>query len=412
MSASQTLEERFKAVSSTHRLLVVTCFALVVFLSAPDHSEQYTQAIKEAEALQRIPFSDFVADCDKHTKARQEIGGITKEFMSKNLEKAVNAVEPLRCNKCEPDSSGWNPVSFNSGPIKNLRINDTIANYRDILQQNIGCQITTPLEQVLGERLKDYLRTDPNLRKLPKGPVDVNVYFTMLELRYTSETATSPTVNASVVIKTAHDGKEVTVVPINNVLSQTKPVEGTSIQDWLGKRGLLQELMDAKSSPGLLPRLSAIWDLVGDKRLANAQKVLGDKQRENQEDVEILGFTISGERIVIAAPLAMAFLLSYLAIHLRSISRVTELGRPSIEEFGWICTYEGRIPYTLAILSLVMLPLVGEIWLLVKVTRFSYLSMGAILYNLVVGIIASYYTRMLQLKHRPPPARGGLILPE
>jgi len=77
-----------------------------------------------------------------------------------------------------------------------------------------------------------------------------------------------------------------------------------------------------------------------------------------------------------------------------------------------LCTYEGRIPYTLAILSLVVLPLVGEIWLLVKVTRISYLSIGAILFNLVVGITASYYTRMLRLKHGQPPARGGLILPE
>jgi len=407
MSTSRALEERFKAVSSTHRLLVVTCFALIVCALTTDY---YAQAINEAQALERMrnSLAEFVADGKAAPLPMGKIDNIWTNSLRGDLMAAVSDVKPLTCKTCESNPSERYAVAINSQRIDKLKKNDTVTAFREFLVENAGYQMAVPLGESLRPLLRDALRRDQAAGKLPKDPANVAVSFAVLPLKYADASSEEPTAGATVVVKLADHEDILDVVTLGDVPCRVDPVEGTRIQDWLGKKGLWKSLVNAEDLSDILPGLSRFWDLVGDKRLRNAQKILENKQRDDQQNVELLGLKISGEKVVIVAPLAIAFLLSYLAVHLWSISRaIGGPERPSVDAYGWVCAYEGWwVPWLLAPLSLVALPLVCETGLLAKLATITsaYLRTGLAiaLFNLMLGIVACYYTHLLQpTRHQP-----------
>ena len=121
-----------------------------------------------------------------------------------------------------------------------------------------------------------------------------------------------------------------------------------------------------------LPKLRAVWELVGALDLESAQSALGRRERESKRsrdtDLSLFGLKVKASVAVVAAPAMLIALMLYMYAHVLHIERLAAGVPEPLSMFPWVALFDTKLAAVITCTSLWLWP-VGVNLLLVAVAH-------------------------------------------
>jgi hypothetical protein len=138
--------------------------------------------------------------------------------------------------------------------------------------------------------------------------------------------------------------------------------------EWLRSKGGFEKLYveSVDGSRIWLPKLRPFWSQISDQTIDGADTLLSDRLFEKRTTASFGGITFDATAISLLAPITTACLLLYLGVYLRRCSIVKRTTAATTGDFPWIALFDDWPSRILSYASVAVLPLVVNIWLLLK----------------------------------------------
>jgi hypothetical protein len=198
---------------------------------------------------------------------------------------------------------------------------------------------------------------------------------------------------------------------------------------WLRERRAFDALYvtSASGSQLWLPSLRPVWNDVKDLTIEGARDYLANTLYEKRTTAEFGGISFDARAVSFVAPLGTIAILLYLGAFIRNLTLAHVRAGEPIQDFPWIVLFSDFTSHVLTYTSIVLLPIVANVWLLAKTS--TWLQVSVIL---VIGIVAAggfVVANILQLRKgiaapaavpgagqsavppQPQPSASQLILP-
>lgn len=156
------------------------------------------------------------------------------------------------------------------------------------------------------------------------------------------------------------------------------------------------------------PKLKQFWPLVRPMTINEAYAHIDEASRGSEREVTILGLEINAGVARWAAPLLTALALCYLVGNLNHLIALARNKGDTLREFPWIALFPDRLSRVMTFLSLCILPVAANVFLLVRIRgprTLPALAAGALVVcdGLLCAVVAVQLVRLRRLTAAPPP---------
>jgi hypothetical protein len=188
-----------------------------------------------------------------------------------------------------------------------------------------------------------------------------------------------------------------------------------SFPGWLAGQGKAAVSLDRETGTvKLAPLIVASLEQIGGLSLDEAQQKI-DRQREEARErqyVSLLGVDVPAPHALIAAPLTLLILLTYLLSHVRDVFDRATAGDPILRTFPWIGLFGDNQSWVFTVASVVALPLLADLWLFSRLSQsrgWMIWTFASVLLSLTViqSIVAMWYVKELRVKRLVTGAGDG-----
>jgi hypothetical protein len=344
------MKDSLHAAQRVQVVLLLASAAILILALSPRLSGRYESALREIAALQRIPFEDVKAELAEWASAHEA----EFEASQRNLPVA-HAV--------------MSAISLGTATWPNLRWHTDTVTARHWLFEQLGSRATI-------EQVARYLEEDPALRIVEVSDSGV-VTSVPIPQAFECEDSTSigsdgntypmwacasrGQISAEKLQSPPHFRIYISQPPFYNlpvllaeVPGRIRVMPGTSVTDWLARRGeldLIAPIVDGQRV--FLPAVLGIWSDVRDLTLPQAEAVVLDRMASSRQTVAFFGLSVDEVLARIGGPLLLLLLLVYFRLHLTHISHSSANSENSLHQiYPWPYLFAGRTAYVLRLATI------------------------------------------------------------
>jgi hypothetical protein len=183
---------------------------------------------------------------------------------------------------------------------------------------------------------------------------------------------------------------------------QKKPKKVIGIRDWFAETMGL----DSSEKDGfLLPALWPFWEEVSSMKPLQAYGRISALQESSKKDMTIFGLTFTSDWVILVAPLTISLLTMYLFCHIAHITCLvheSDKAKKVMIHFPWKALFNDNFSRLLGDASIVLLPLLANLFLIWKFHHTNWRLLGFALILTIVSAMIGWLarSRVAQLRHR------------